>query len=454
MRILIAGGGKVGSTLARLLTAEDHEVTLIDRSASVLEEIMGQYDVMAVQGNAASMDVLEQAGVKEADLLIAATDMDETNLLTCLTAHGINEKIHTIGRIRNPEYRRQAFEMRSVFALNMVINPEQEAAAAISRLLKYPGFLTIESFAKGNVDIAELRVTADSKLNNLTLSSLPKVAHCQVLVCAVLRDGKCLMPNGNFVLKENDKIYVASTTDNLSTLLISLGYLSRMIRNVMITGGGRISYYLAKYLQAGGMKCEIVEVNHRKCVELAALLPEARIVEGDASNQNLMESERISQYDALVTLTGLDELNLIMSMYGNAQGIDHVITKLSHAENNKLLDALNLGSVISPKELVSDKIVQYVRAMGNRQGAAVSIHRIADGQAEAIEFRIDKNTKNIGVKFKDLKVKPNILIASVTNSQKTEIASGNSHFELDDTVVVVTDTQKTIFQMNDIFEAG
>ncbi len=452
MRILVAGVGKVGATLTRLLTSEGHEITLIDRSADVLESIMEQYDVMGVQGNAAAMDVLNQAGVQNADLLIAATDKDEINLLACLTAHGINEKIHTIGRIRNPEYRKQAHEMRSVFGLNMVINPEQEAAAAISRLLKYPGFLTIESFAKGNVDIVELRVGPDSKLKDVTLNHLPKVAHCQVLVCAVVRNGKCIMPNGNFVLQENDKIYVTATTENLTTLLYSLGYVSSTIRNVMIAGGGRISYYLAKYLQAGGMRCQIVEINPRKAEELAEILPDVRVVEGDASSQTLMESERIDQYDALITLTGLDELNIVLSLYGSARGISHVVTKVSHAEDNKLLDALNIGSVISPKELVSDIIVQYVRAMGNRQGAAVSVHRIADGQAEAIEFRIDGKTKYIGRKFKDLRIKPNILISSVSDGIRTQIASGNSCYELGDTIVVVTKSGTPIFQVNDIFE--
>ena len=453
MKILIAGCGKVGSTLTKQLTSEGHEITLIDHDPEVLEAIMERYDVMGVQGNAAAMESLEQAGVEDADLLIAATDMDEVNLLSCLTAHGLNEKLHTIGRIRNPEYRRQAYEMRSVFGLNMVINPEREAATSISRLLKYPGFRTIETFAKGNVEIVEVHVTADSKLKNVALSQLQNIIHCTVLVCAIVRDDKCLMPDGSFVLKENDHLYITATTSNLSALLRSLGIISKPIKNVLIAGGGRISYYLASQLQESGMTCEIIEQNAKRCEELALLLPDARVVQGDASNQNFMETERIDSYDALVMLTGLDELNIVMALYGSARGVKHVVTKVSHGENNLLLNELEIGSVVSPKELSCNTIVQYVRAMQNRQGAAITIHRIAGGQAEAIEFIIDENSKYIGEKIKNLKLKKNVLISSISRGENTEIASGNSSYELDDTVVVITNSSNPILQFNDIFEA-
>ncbi len=454
MKILIAGGGKVGATLTRQLTSEGHAVTLIDRSSDVLEAIMGQYDVMAVQGNAAVLDILEQAGVKDSDLLIAATDRDEVNLLACMTAHGLNPKIHTIGRIRNPEYRRQAYEMRSVFGLNMVINPEREAAHDIARLLKYPGFRTIETFAKGNVEIVEVQVTHDSKLNHVALNQLSKIVHCKVLVCAVQRGDQCLMPDGNFVLQENDHLYVTAETENLSTLLISLGMISNGVKNVLITGGGRISFYLAQQLQQSGISCQIIEKDHNRCMELAVSLPETRIVEGDASNQNLLEEERLESYDALINLTGLDELNIVMSLYGAAKGVKHVITKMSHAENNLLINELQLGSVVSPKELTCNSIVQYVRAMENSHDAAVSIHRIANGQAEAVEFRIDESAKNVGKKFKDLNLKKNVLISSVSHGWSTEIASGNTSYEVGDTVVVVTQSGTPLMQFNDIFEAA
>ena len=452
MKIIIAGGGKVGASLIRQLTTEGHEITLVDSSTDVLEDIMEQYDIIAVQGNAASMDVLSQAGAADANLVIAATDMDEVNLLCCMTAHVMNPDLHTIARIRNPEYRNQTYLMRDRFALNMVINPEEEAAKEIARLLQLPGFLKIDMFATGSNEIAELKITADSPIKGVPLNKLSSVVRSQVLICAVQRDGQCIMPDGNFVLKENDIAYVTASQANLASLLDNLHILSRKVKHVMIVGGGKISYYLAKELENSGIRATIVEKSEKRCQELATVLPEVTVVQGDASSQEFLDSEGIENFDALVTLTGMDELNIVMSLYGHTRKVPAVITKLSHAENNRILDALPIGSVISPKELICSSLVRYVRAMQNKEGAAVTVHMIANGQGEAMEFIVDEETKHIGEPLRDLKIKSNVLVVSISRGWSSELPDGGSKFQLGDTVVIVTNDDSKILQLNDIFE--
>ena len=451
MNIIIAGDGKVGSMLTRQLSAEGHDITIIDSNARVLQSSVEHYDVICVQGNCASMDVLLQAGVRDAELLIAATSQDEVNLLCCTTAHALNRKLHTIARIRNPEYTDQIYRMRDIFGLSMVINPENQAATEIERLLKYPGFLRRDTFAKGRTEIVELRVDAGSKLCNVALAELRSIVKCQVLVCAVLRDGSAAAPKGDFVLREGDRIFVTALSQNLTTLLKNLGILTRRVRSVTLCGGGKISYYLAKRLEKSGISARIIEKDFARCQELCALLPGAEIIHGDISEQDLLESEQVSQADALVTLTGLDELNMIVSLYAASRNVPQVITKLGHTGNRSVIDSLSLGSVLCPRELVCSNIVRYVRAMENQTGAAISVHTIADGQAEAMEFLADETTRNCGRPLKEIRLKPNVLLVSISHGASTEIANGNSAFQQGDTVVVVTNGREVIRQLNDIF---
>ena len=451
MNIIIAGDGKVGSTLARQLSAEGHDVMLIDSDANVLNSSIERFDLMGIHGNCASKKVLLQAGVKDAELLIAATGADELNLLCCTTAHGINPKLHTIARIRNPEYTEQIHEMRHIFALSMSVNPERQAAAEIERLLKYPGFLRRDSFAKGRAQIVELRIDSRSKLKDVSLIEMNSILKCKVLVCAVLRDGQAIAPNGTFVLREGDRIFVTAPTNNLATLLKNLGIVTRRVRNVLLCGGGMISFYLARLLEKDGISVRIIEHDLARCNELAALLPDSDIIHGDGTDQDLLTSEGLANCDALVSLTGVDELNMIISLYGISNSLPLVITKLSHLDNRNIIDSLSLGSVVCPKELCCNSIVRYVRAMQQQEGAALSIHPIADGQAEAVEFLVDKNTRHCGVPLKQLKLKPNILVAIITRGARTEIPNGDSAFREGDAVVVVTSGRGAIRELNDIF---
>ena len=452
MNIIIAGDGKVGSMLTRQLSTEGHNITVIDSNSKVLENTVERYDVIAVHGNCASMDVLLQAGVKDADLLIAATNADEVNLLCCTTAHALNPKLHTIGRIRNPVYTEQIYRMRNVFGLSMVINPENQTATEIDRLLKYPGFLRRDTFAKGRTEIVELRVNAGSKLCNVKLMDLRSIVRCQVLVCAVLRDGTASAPKGDFVLKEGDRVFFTALSQNLTTLLKNLDIITRRVRSVTICGGGRISYYLASRLKKSGISTRIIEKDYARCQELCELLPDADIIHGDISDQDLMESENLIGTDALVTLTGMDEMNILASLYGASLGIPQVITKMSHTGNRAMIDNLSLGSVVCPRDLVCNNIVRYVRAMENQTGAAISVHTIADGQAEALEFLVDEHTRNVGKPLKEIKLKPNILLVSISHGAATEIPNGDSSFQQGDTVVIVdTNSREIIRQLNDIF---
>ena len=451
MNIIIAGVGKIGRTLAKQLTSEGHNLTLLDEKNQVLESTVETFDAMGVCGNCASMEVLKSAGIEETDLVIAVTNADEVNLLCCLTAHGLNPKVHTIARIRDPEYAEQVMTMRDVFPLSMTVNPEKRAAREIERLLKFPGFLRRESFAKGRVEIVELRVDKNSPLNNISLMDMRNVVKCKGLVCAVLRDGDAVAPSGNFVLKEGDRIFVTAATSELALLLKNLGIITHRVRRVLLCGGGKVSYYLAKLLEKGNIDVRLLEKDYDRCVELAEDLPGTSVIHGDCSNMNVLETQGFDQCDALVSLTGLDETNMIVSIYGGNRGIRQIITKVSREENSNIANELALGSVINPRELCSNHIVRYVRAMENQVGAAVSVHAIADGKAEAVEFLVDDATKNCDIPLKEIQLKKNVLIAVINRGTKTLIPSGNSHFQKGDSVVVVTSGRGILRNINDIF---
>lgn len=451
MKILIAGDGKLGETLARQLSAEGHEITLVDSDPAVLESSVNRYDVMAVQGNCAAMDVLRDSGVETADLLIAVTGTDEVNLLCCTTAHWMNQNLHTIARIRNPEYAEQAYAMRDAFAISMTVNPDLQAATEIERLLKYPGFLKRDSFAKGRMEIVELRVDEDSKLCNIPLSNLNGIVKCKVLVCAVLRDGVAVTPDGNFVLMEGDRLFVTAPTDTLSVLLKNLGIITHRVQRVMIVGGGKVSYYLADALQKSHIDVQLIERDEERCRALADQLPKINVIRGDASDQSVLESEGLASSSALVALTGLDELNMVIALYGKRNNVPQIITKMSRIEDTSVIDNLSLGSVISPRNLCCNTIVRYVRAMRNQVGAAITVHSIADGKAEATEFLIDEETPHCGEPLKNLKLRENVLVVGINRGNKTEIPNGDSVFHAGDSVVIVSSGTGVIGHFSDIF---
>ncbi len=451
MKIIIAGGGKVGVTLVSQLSAEGHDLTLVDLDKSVLDRTINDCDVLSVQGNCAAMDALLTARVKEADLLIAATNLDEVNLLCCMTAHGLNKNIHTIARIRNPEYTQQIYKMRDAFGLSFTVNPERQAALEIERLLKYPGFMRRDTFVGGRTEIVELRLDEGSKLCGVSLMEMYKVVKTRVLVCAVVRKGQAYSPKGDFVLEAGDKLYITAPTANLTQLLKNLGVITRKVRRVLLCGGDRISFYLAQLLEKDGIDVTIIERSEDRCRQLAEELPDASVTRGDCSNQARLEEEGIADADAVVTLTGIDEMNMIVSLYASSRGVPQVITKIGRPENAKLADSLALGSIICPRELSSGSIVRYVRAMQNQSGAAITVHAIADGQAEAVEFLVEETTPHCGEPLKALKLKPDVLIASISHQNKPQVPGGDSVFVPGDNVVIVTAGRGAIRSLEDIF---
>ncbi len=451
MNIIIAGGGKIGSALALELAAEGYDITVIDTKQEVIDECVEKYDVIGIKGNCASMQVLLDAGIQTAELLIATTGADEINLLSCTTAHALNNKLHTIARIRNPEYNDQIYALKDVFGLSMLVNPERRAAIEIERLIKFPGFLHRDTFANGRAEIVELKITSDSKLCNVSLSDMNYIVKCRVLVCAIIRDGKSMSPKGTFVLRDGDRIFVTAPTENLTVLLKNLGIITRKARRVMICGGDRISFYLANLLTDAKISVKIIEKDEARCRALAEALPNVTVINGDGTDQALLDSEGLDKTNALVTLTGMDELNMVVSMYARVRGVPQVITKLGHIENQNLINDLEIGSVIRPKSLSSNAILRYVRAMQQQSGAAKSVHIIADGQVEAIEFAVDFFTENCGKPLKNIKLHDDVLIVSISHGAEIEIPNGNSKFEIGDTVVIVTGGKGHYRQLNDIF---
>lgn len=452
MKIIIAGAGKVGETLAAQLTAENYNVTLIDTRADVLEACVSAYDTIAVCGNCATIATLRDAGVEGADLLISATGNDEVNLLTSVTAHALNPNLHTIARIRDPEYNENAVKMRTSFGLSMVFNPEKQAAEEIARLIRFPGFLQRDTFAKGRTEIVELKLDKSHPLCGVTLSALPTLVKCKVLICAVLREGEPIVPSGTFVLHEGDRLFVTAPSENLSRMLNNLGIVPHKAKQAMLVGGGRISYYLAEILEKSGIAVKIIEKDAERCHQLATMLARTEIVCGDVGHRTLLESEGLRGSDALITLTDLDELNMLVSIYGSGWGVPQVITKLSHAEDSKILDSLPVGSVIRPRNLCSRSILRYVRAMDHKAGAAITVHSLAEGSVEASEFLVTEKTLHRGKALRDIRVKKNILVASITRGADTVIPDGTSHFEAGDFVVVVAPSEANIDELNDIFD--
>lgn len=452
MKIIIVGDGKVGSALARQLSGEGHDLTIIDSDPKVLGQSADQLDVMVVNGNGATMHTLKEAGADKADVLIAATSRDELNLLTCLTAKRLGA-VHTIARIRNPEYADQLIEMRDELGLSLTVNPEFSAAQEAYQLLQFPSFLKRESFAKGRVEIVALPIGANSQLCGIAMHQLLDIARVNVLVCAVQRGDEVYIPDGTFTLREGDTIYVTAALDSLAKLVKNLGLVEHKVKNLLIIGGSRIALQLADRCLKGGIAVKIIEQRHERAVELAELLPSATIIEADGSLQDVLEEEGIRSYDAVATLTGIDEENLVLSMLASSIGVGKVITKIDRIQYTELFRRNDIGSVINPKDICCANIVRYVRAMSTASASEtmITLHPIADGKAEALEFRTLENTPYLDVPLKDIPLKSGILIACITHQGRTIIPRGDSRFYPDDTIIVVTSGGRTVSDLADIF---
>ncbi|MDD4074751.1 MAG: Trk system potassium transporter TrkA [Eubacteriales bacterium] len=450
MNIVIVGGGKVGYALASQLCNEGHDVTVIDNNSERTTLINDSLDVITFCGSGASYVVQKDAGVEDADLLIAATGADEINMLCCMVGKKVGAK-HTIARVRNPEYHQQMFFLREELGLSLVINPEQAAAQEISRMLRFPSAIKVEPFAKGKVELVELRLKEDSPLDGVMLKDLRKKMQINnVLICAVERDDVVTIPTGNFALCAGDRLTLIAPPQDAEAFFKYLGAYKRRIKNVIIIGGGRISYYLARQLNEVGIHTKIVERDEARCRELCELVPKAIIICGDGADQDLLREEGIMSADAFVALTGLDEENIILSMYAHKCSVEKVITKVSKTSYIDMLNSSALESFICPKDITSHQILQYVRAMQNSFGSNVeTLYRIVDERVEALEFHVRDNARVIGIPLKDIPLKDGLLIGAIIRRGRCIIPSGNDTIEPDDSVIVVT-TDRGLCELDSI----
>ncbi|MDR2908599.1 MAG: Trk system potassium transporter TrkA [Oscillospiraceae bacterium] len=453
MNIIIVGDGKVGYTLADQLGMEGHNITVIDRNEKNLRHTMETLDVMGVLGNGASSSVQMEAGVQNADIVIASTSADETNMICCLTAKSLGAK-NTIARIRNPEYMAQLGMLKEQFGLSMTVNPELEAAREIARVIKFSPAAGIETFSKGRVELIEFRLGDNCLLAGKKLSELHLATDTRVLICAVNRDDEVIIPDGSFVLNAGDHIHITGETRDISKFLRSIGENEGFkIRAIMIVGGGRIGYYLAKMLDDRGIDIKIIEINEARCEELSDLLPRAAIVCGDGSEIELLESEGLEDMDAFVALTGFDEENLIMSMVANHKKVPKIVTKTGRFKYVSLINRMGIDTVVNPKMTTASQIVQYVRSMQNSVSLSniKTLHKIVDGKAEAVEFAANGNTRHLDVPLSKLSLKKNLLIAVLVRAGKVIIPHGKDSIQKGDSVIVVTGGSHHLRDLNDIF---
>lgn len=440
MRIVVVGTGKVGKTLADQLAREEHDVVVIDRNEDVLQRLEDTLDVLCVRGNGANAQTLLEAGVGRADIIIAATASDETNMLCCLIAKRLGAK-YTIARIRDPEYNDSLALLQQELGIDMTINPERATAQEISRLLRFPFASNIENFARGQVEMVEFRCLETDPFVGLSLREIPARDRNlpRVLYAAVERDGEVTIPNGDFVIEAGDRLYVAAEPNTVTHYFRHLGRNAKRVRNAMIMGGGRISYYLAKLITPIGIDVSMIEIDKRKSEQLSEKLPDVNIVFGDGTDQELLMQAGLQDMDAFVALSDRDEENLMTALYVARQGVPKVIVKNNRLTYADIISTLGLDCIVSTRSITVDTILRYVRARVNGGDSAVEkLYRLVGGKAEALEFIAQKGDPYIGIPLKDLTMRQNTLVAVIVHRNKVIVPSGNDAIEADDNVLIIT----------------
>ncbi|WP_027631481.1 Trk system potassium transporter TrkA [Clostridium hydrogeniformans] len=448
MYIVIVGDGKVGYTLAKHLSEEGNDVVIIDKNMEALKRTTDNLDVMCIKGSGTSVKVLKEAEVNRADVMIAVTNRDERNALCCLLAKKLGAK-YTIARIRDPEYASELNILKNELGMDMVINPEREAALEIGKLIKFPSICSVENFADGNVDLVSFRLVSGDNIVGKPISEI-KFPKTSVIICAVEREHEVFIPTGDFVLEENDKIYVIGDHDNIETFLKNLRRYKKRVKNVMISGGGKIAYYLTESISKIGAKVTIVEKEYDRCEKLNELLPEAIIINGDGTDQDFLESENLKEMDAFIALTGRDEENLISSLFALNAKVNNVIAKITRVNYNGIVKQVGVQSVVSPKMVTANKIIGYLRALKNKNGSSIkNLYKIVEEKAEALEFLANETTKCLNIPLKDINFKKGVLVAAIVRDSKTIIPGGNDCIKNGDGVILVTD-RKNVMDINEI----
>lgn len=439
LKIILVGCGKVGHTLAEQLSKEGHDITIVDTNERVIKDVTELLDVIGVCGNGASLHVLQEAGLDEADMVIAVTGSDELNLLCCIIARKAGGSLAAIARIRNPDYSDEVMYLRQQLGLSMIINPEMEAAREIARVISRPQALKINSFAKGQAELVRFQLPAGNRLCGMNLKELTDLLQMDFLVCAVERAGKVIIPSGLFRLEAGDEVSLLSSSKNVSDIFRAIGMYAQAARRCMIIGGGKATYYLARMLLEQHVDVKIIEEDRRRCGELSALLPGATIIHGDGTDEELLREEGLASTDAFVPLTGLDEENILLTLYAKQFSGIKTVTKVNRITFNDVIDGLQLGSVIYPKYITAEAIIAYVRARQNSIGSNVeTLYHMFDDRAEAIEFHVEKDAPVIGIPLAQLRKKDHLLIACIGRNGRIIFPRGQDSIQSGDHVIIVT----------------
>lgn len=438
MNIIIVGCGKVGEALAEQLNEEGNNLTVVDTDHNKVDNIVNKYDVMGVVGNGATHAVQKEADIKNADLLVAVTGSDELNLLCCIIARKAGN-CKVIARVRNPQYSSEAVYLKRELGLAMVINPELDAAAEIARIVRFPSALKIDTFARGKVELLKFRLHENSPLAGCAVKQISAKFHSDVLVCTIERDDEAYIPNGDFVFREKDVISMIATPQNAHHFFRKIHYVANSIKSLMIVGGGEITHYLCKMLERDNIDVTVVEKKKQRCAELAERFHDYTIIHGDAVDQDILLEEGVATADAFAALTNLDEENIFLSLFARNSGNAKLITKVNRIDFNSVIKELDLDTIIYPKNITSERIVRYVRAMGNSIGSNIeTLYHIIKGKVEAAEFYIRENSAIVGKTLSELKFHDNVLIATIMRDGKAIIPRGSDTIELGDTVIAVS----------------
>ena len=451
MKILIIGNGKVGFALAKQLSGEDHDLVLIDQNVEALRQADSTLDVLCMEGNGASINVQLEAGVREADLAIAVTGYDEVNIMCCLIAKKLGAQ-HTVARIRNPEYFDESNLLKREVGLDMIINPEYAAAQEIGRILRVPSAFSVESFARGRVEMIGLYVKESDGLAGTSLQDFNRHRSGTVLVCAAIRGGELIIPDGRYTFQVGDRIYVIGGQKELDHFYRELNLPSRPVRSISVVGGSRVATYLGWAMDKLGVRMKLVEADEEKCLLLADKLPGALVIHGDGADQHLLESEGILESDAFIALTNRDEENLLMALSAQRQGVRKVIAKMSRPNYIELMRDAGVDSIISPKDITASQITAYVRSLANSRGSAVEhLYKLLDGAMEAVMFTATASTRFLNTPLKDLNLKKGLLVAAIVRQSSTIIPDGNAKILDGDKVIVMA---KSLFlqDLNDILQ--
>lgn len=438
MDIIIIGCGRVGQTLTEQLSSEGNSITVIDTNALKIDEVTSKFDVMGVTGNGATHNVQLEAGIEHSDLVIAVTASDELNLLCCLIARKAGN-CQTIARVRNPEYSKEAPYLQEELRLAMVINPEYAAACEMARVIRFPSAIKIDTFAKGKIELLKFRLPEKCMLEKYAVREIVTKLGCDVLVCTIERGEDVLIPNGDMTFHSGDVISIIATPLNADHFFKKIKVHSNRVKDVMIAGGGNTAYYLSKILLKSGISVTILEKNEQRCEELCAKLPQAVIIHGDVSEKGLLLEEGIENIGAFVSLTDLDEENILLSLFAQSKTEGKIITKVDRTEYDEIIRKLDLDTIVNPKDITAEDIVRFVRAMKKSVGSNVeTLYSLIKGEVEAAEFKIKEKSAVVGVPLQDIRFKKHVLIAGIFRQDRMIIPRGQDTIEIGDSVVVVS----------------